>query len=395
MTTTNNKPVPVRPLPDFTRPYFCVFGIAFDHVRMADVMERAGASLKQRHRLVVSTPNVNNIVAAQRDAAFRDSVGRCNLIVADGMPLVWVARMLGIKARRIAGSDFFERLMHGEVGPLRVFFFGGPEGVADQASKRITKMSGAMDGAGGVYPGFGSVAEMASGPVADTINQSRPDFLIVALGTAKGQAWIEQIQSRLHVPMISHLGAVVNFAAGTIQRAPWVLQVTGMEWMWRIWEEPPLWRRYYNDAKGLFALLWGCTLPLLARRVLKPLRRKGAEARVSVEDMPGGKQLVMSGDWTDADMPRLGQVFNDVTRQQQHVFINAAGVTHIEQGIVALLIRLRGHQQGIGRQFGLLKLTPDTERTLRLHCANYLAGVTGDRPQASGATAVELQKEST
>ena len=392
---SNQVAVPAKPATDFTRPYYCVFGIAFDHVRMADVLERAGASLGQRHRLVVSTPNVNNIVAAQVDAGFRDSVGRCNLVVADGMPLVWVARMLGIKARRIAGSDFFERLMHGEAGPLKVFFFGGPEGVAEKASTRLSLMSGAMKGAGGLYPGFGSVAEMAADHVAHNINQSRPDFLIVALGTAKGQAWIEQIQPRLHVPMISHLGAVVNFAAGTIRRAPWVLQASGMEWMWRIWEEPTLWRRYYNDAKGLFKLLWSCTLPLVLRRLASPLRRRGAAAHVVVEDIPGACQLVLSGDWTDADMQTLGQVLNQVTAQPQHIVIQAAGVTHIEQGIVALLIRLRGHQQACGRKFSLMGVSADVARTLALHCASYLVSAV-EVPAGRSAPAVSgVNKETT
>lgn len=391
----STTPVPMRPAPDFTRRYFCVFGVAFDDVQMSEVLARSASALRERQRVVMSTPNVNNIVAAQTNAAFRDSVGRCNLIVADGMPLVWVARMLGTKARRIAGSNVFERLMWGDAGPLRVFFFGGPEGVAERASARLSEHSGAMRGVGGMYPGFGSVAEMASDEVARTINEAKPDFLIVALGTAKGQAWIEQIQPRLQVPMISHLGAVVNFAAGTIRRAPWVLQASGTEWMWRIWEEPALWRRYHADAKGLFALLWRCTLPLLWRRMSSPWRKRGPQASLDIEDTAAGKQLVLAGDWTDQDMLKLGEALNTLTREPQHIVIQASQVTHIEQGIVALLIRLRGHQQVVGRPFSLVGATAEIERTLGLHCATYLLACTDARSKLDSASVGNINKETT
>lgn len=360
---------------DFTRPYFSLFGVAFDCVSMEDVLGGTSEALQDRSRLVISTPNVNNIVAAKVDPKFRDSIGRCNLIVADGMPLVWVARLLGIKARRIAGSDFFERLAHGDCGALKIFFFGGPEGVASKASNRLSSLGPGLQGVGGLYPGFGSISDMASQDVVETINSAKPDFLIVALGTAKGQAWIEQIQGRLAVPLISHLGAVVNFAAGSIRRAPRIFQISGLEWVWRIWEEPGLWRRYYSDGKVLIGLLVRRALPLIVQRLLAPLRQVSGTPTARIERTTSCSRLLLEGPWRDQDASALGVLLNDITQHPCDIEVSLAGVTMLEQSVVALLIRLRGQQQLWGRRLVLSSASESLRKQFILLCAEYLLDI--------------------
>ena len=88
------------------------------------------------------------------------------------------------------------------------------------------------------------------------MNAARPDFLVVSLGAAKGQAWIMRNLHRLDVPLVSHLGAVVNFVAGEVRRAPRWMQRSGLEWAWRVKEEPALLRRYAGDALRLLPLAW-------------------------------------------------------------------------------------------------------------------------------------------
>lgn len=80
------------------------------------------------------------------------------------------------------------------------------------------------------------------------INATGAHFLVVSLGAQKGQAWIVQNMEQLTIPVISHLGAVVNFVAGEVNRAPMWMRKVGLEWLWRIKEEPSLWRRYAADA---------------------------------------------------------------------------------------------------------------------------------------------------
>lgn len=241
-----------------------IAGLPFDMVNKAQAVERLCVAMRDNQRLFLSTPNLNFLVAAQTDGAFRESVLRSDLSVADGMPILWLARKQGTPLpERVAGSDLFEALRSGAgqavLGrPVKVFFFGGPPGVADAACQVLNAehaQGGAMQAVGAICPGFGSVEDMSGPEVMERINASGADFLVVALGAKKGQAWIMHNLPNLQVPVVSHLGAVVNFVAGTVKRAPKRWQKLGLEWLWRIKEEPALFKRYWHDGLA-FLHLW-------------------------------------------------------------------------------------------------------------------------------------------
>ena len=249
-----------------------VAGLPFDAVDTAAAAERLCVAMRDRRQLFLSTPNLNFLVAAQRDAAFRASVEASDLSVADGMPVLWLARLQGTPLpERVAGSTLFDELRRG-VGqevlgrPVKVYFFGGPPGVAQQACEVLNAEQAAgqgyMLGVGAQCPGFGLVADMSAPEAIEAINASGADFLVVALGAQKGQAWIMHNLPQLTVPVVSHLGAVVNFVAGTVRRAPLAWQRLGLEWLWRIRQEPQLFKRYWGDG---WALL-GLALRALGRR---------------------------------------------------------------------------------------------------------------------------------
>lgn len=358
---------------DFQRPVFCLLGLAFDQVDLPTVVQRLGRAARERTHLVLSTPNVNNIVAVQRDAAFRDAVTRCQWVVADGMPLVWMARLLGISTRRVAGSDLFQALMRGDGGPLRVYFFGAPEGMAEAACARLDRDGGPMRGAGWHYPGFGTVAEMAAPGVVARINAADPDFVVVALGTAKGQQWIERVGPGLHAPLLSHLGAVVNFVAGSVRRAPLLMQNAGFEWLWRIREEPALWRRYAKDAWALSGLILRSVLPLAARRVLRVAVPVRSSARVELL-MQGasGTRLILAGHWLPADLGRLRDALTAATALDGALVIDAQALGSVDHSFIGLLIRLYGHQHQRALHFSIDRPSAAFARQLRWHCADYL-----------------------
>src|SRR5207244_10946213 len=100
-------------------------------------------------------------------------------------------------------------------------------------------------------PGFGSVEEMSRDHIIDKVNAGAADFLAVSLGAKKGQLWLHRNHQRLTIPVRAHLGVTVNFQAGTVKRAPLRLRAWGLEWLWRIKEEPHLWRRYAHDGRVL------------------------------------------------------------------------------------------------------------------------------------------------
>src|SRR5262249_32434527 len=136
------------------------------------------------------------------------------------------------------------------------------EGAARTAAEALNSARAGLRCAGYEAPGFGSIAEMSAPSSIARINASGADFVVVALGARKGQAWIEHNRSRLEAPVVSHLGAVLNFAAGRVRRAPRWMQRTGLEWLWRIREERALWRRYLSDALAAARLVFTRVLPL-------------------------------------------------------------------------------------------------------------------------------------
>jgi len=251
----------------FSRDVVCVLGLPFDVIGLQGAVAMVREAVNSRRPLFVSTPNLNFAIMARSDAAFRNSVLAGELSLADGIPIVWIARSLGLPlVERVPGAGLFEALHRTDGPPTKVYFFGGDEGVAEAACRRVNSRAGGLRCVGFQSPGFVSLDEMSQPANLAHINAASPDFLVVSLGAKKGQAWIERNRGALDVPVISHLGAVVNFAAGTIRRAPAALQRSGLEWLWRVKEEPKLWRRYASDAAAFTRILVSEVVPLWMRR---------------------------------------------------------------------------------------------------------------------------------
>lgn len=250
-----------------------LLGLPVDVVTSEQAIERIRSAAATREQLVVATPNVNFLVLAAQDPGFRRWVLESDLVIADGMPLVWLGRLLGIPIpERVAGSGLVERLMASDAAPLSMFFMGGEEHAAARAARAVDASAGGLRAAGHLYPGFGSIESMSTDAVLGEINASGADFLSVSLGARRGLEWIARNRTRLEVPVLCHLGAVVNFLAGTVRRAPPWMQRCGLEWLWRVIEEPALAKRYLLDGVALLRLVVR-SLPELAWRRLAAARQ--------------------------------------------------------------------------------------------------------------------------
>jgi N-acetylglucosaminyldiphosphoundecaprenol N-acetyl-beta-D-mannosaminyltransferase len=341
-------------------------------------IEQAQAELadavKCRRRCFFSTPNLNFLIACLRDALFRDSVIRSDLSFADGMPVIWIARVLGIPVRtRVAGSTLFERLREQVSVPIRVFFFGGQDGVALQAGEVINTEQGKMQCVGSCSPGFGSIEDLSSGLLINEINAARTDFLLVALGAKRGQAWIEHNLASLDAPVVSHLGAVVNFVAGTVSRSPGWIGDLGLEWIWRIKEEPMLWRRYMGDGFALLNLLLTRVIPaaLSAARLRRTVGEQ-VTADLSVVIEGNNCRIALTGNWNDHNLFPLRDILQRVTTKRCHILLDIGKVTHLDSACLGLFILLFGHQSKIKHDFGISAAPPFIKRIFKLNCAEYL-----------------------
>lgn len=362
------------PVTDFNRDVYCLLGLPFD----ALTLEQAEAALldaaRAGRRNFFSTPNLNFLITAMGDATFRNSVLHSDLSLVDGMPIVWMARALRIPLRhRVAGSTVFERLRRQSGTPLRVYFFGGPDGVARRAGEVLNAEGGAMTCVGAHAPGFGSIEDMSSPALIADINHARPDFVLVALGAKRGQAWIERNLAALQAPLISHLGAVVNFVAGTVAQSPAWISSLGLEWLWRIKEEPALWRRYWNDGTALLSLLLRQVLPgaLAARRAADAHARASAPA-VDLRSDGGMRRLTLSGDWHAGNLAPLRLAFSAATATRGDITLDLSAVNSLDSSALALLMLLYGHQSKTGQAYAADGASDALRRALALHCAQYL-----------------------
>ena len=218
------------------RSCWSLLGLPFDQVDPSQAIDLIDEAIKTKRKCFLSTPNLNFIVQSKNDESFYESVIYSDLVVADGMPVIWTAKLLGIPLQsRVAGSTLFETLQNKRRDkPISVFFFGGKGTAAEQAAEKLNRNSVGMIACGALNPGVGTVESMSKTAIIDQINAAQPDFLVVALGAKKGQEWIMKNREKLDVSVISHLGAVVNFVGDNIQRAPLRWQKMGLEWVWRI-----------------------------------------------------------------------------------------------------------------------------------------------------------------
>ena len=269
------SPKVITALDELSREVYCILGLPIDAIEIPAVLHKITGAAAARIPFVISTPNLNFLVTSLKDDEFRNSLLLSDLCPADGMPIVWIARLMGIPIKdRTAGSDVFAALRAEprREQPLKIFLFGTNESTATAAARILNAGTTAIHCVGWICPGFGTVEELSQDQHIDQINSSGADFLVAALGAKKGQLWLLRNHDRLRVPVRAQLGATINYQVGTVKRAPLTLQKLGFEWLWRVWQEPQLWKRYRDDGIVFLRLLATHVIPLALKA--RSLRRK-------------------------------------------------------------------------------------------------------------------------
>jgi N-acetylglucosaminyldiphosphoundecaprenol N-acetyl-beta-D-mannosaminyltransferase len=233
-----------------------LFGVAVDNLTIAETLDRIEHLIRDGgvHQHVVL--NVDKIVRLDRDPELRAAVVGCDLINADGQPVVWLSRLVGRPLKeRVAGIDLFEQLMaRCAARGLRPFLLGASEPVVAQVVAVLQNRHTGLQLAGW-RSGYWATAEEPA--VIAQIKNARPDVLCVALGSPRQELFLRRWKQELQAPFLMGVGGSFDVVAGIKRRAPLWMQRGGLEWFYRLAQEPRrLWRRYLVDDWQFLPLAW-------------------------------------------------------------------------------------------------------------------------------------------
>ena len=245
--------------------YAKLFNIPVARVTEGEAVERIVAMAREgrayRGRAAfVATLNVDFVANAVSGWPFggndelRGYLKNADLVTADGMPIVLLSRLLRRSLpERVTGADMVPAICRrcAEEG-LSVYVLGGDKEAIEEAFGKLKIENGKLKIAG-IDPAFVSLDEDQS-EIVERINAAKPDVLFVALGNPKQELWMGRNLTRLDAGVVMGVGGTFNFLAGRVKRAPKWMQRCGLEWIYRIVQEPGrLWRRY---AYGLVKFSW-------------------------------------------------------------------------------------------------------------------------------------------
>jgi N-acetylglucosaminyldiphosphoundecaprenol N-acetyl-beta-D-mannosaminyltransferase len=219
-----------------------------DYERVMDWMD---STVTTREKVSVSAAAVHLVMVAQEDAKTRSAVDATSLIVPDGQPLVWALRALGHEASRVYGPDLMAKYCERSAKTgVRMYLYGGrSQGALVELALRLRRRFPGLQIVGGYSPPFRPLSEEEADWVVEDINRSKADVVWVGIGQPKQEQWIEQFRGRVDAPLMVAVGAAFDFHAGLVPQAPAWMQRVGLEWLFRLVQEPKrLWKRYlkYN-----------------------------------------------------------------------------------------------------------------------------------------------------
>jgi exopolysaccharide biosynthesis WecB/TagA/CpsF family protein len=254
-----------------------VLGVGISRATPLEIASTLRARIERRERpITISSVNVHTFTEALRDPAYGRVLRGATITWVDGVPIRWILRAGGdpLPPPRIHGSDFMELILK-ELPEARHFFFGSTPETLSLLEESLKSRFPAIRIAGMVSPPFRKRAQREDAATLDRINSSGADILWVGLGAPKQEQWLHLNADGLSIPVSVAIGAAFDIQAGRYSRAPSGWQKLGLEWAWRLAQDPGrLWRRYFSTNGYFLSLL----LREASRRLFRPAPRESSSA---------------------------------------------------------------------------------------------------------------------
>ena len=230
-----------------------------DSLTMQEAIDEAEKLIEKLGCSYIVTPNLDHIVMLETDKEFAEVYSNADLILADGKPLIWISKLLKYPIKeKISGSDFFPCLCKkcAEKG-YSVFILGAAEGVANKAAQNLCNKFEGLQIAGTYSPPFGfEKDEKELEKINRIVKDASPDVLAVSLGSPKGEKFLYKHLAEYGISLGISIGAAIDFEAGNVKRAPKWMSECGIEWLFRITQDPKrLIKRYWNDAIKIIPII--------------------------------------------------------------------------------------------------------------------------------------------
>ncbi len=237
-----------------------VWGVPLAPFTREQTLLRIEQLIERRTPSYFITANLHYAMLTDRSKQLQEVNRRAAFILADGMPMVWASRREKQSLpERVAGSDLLFSICESAAKKgWRIFLLGAATGIGVQAAENLGRRYPGLQVVGTESPPFRAWSPQEKSDLFDRIRAARPDILFVAFGQPKGEFWVAEHCAELGVPVSVQVGASLDFAAGKVRRAPRWIQRTGLEWIYRIAQEPRrLFLRYMDNIGFLLQMLFG------------------------------------------------------------------------------------------------------------------------------------------
>jgi N-acetylglucosaminyldiphosphoundecaprenol N-acetyl-beta-D-mannosaminyltransferase len=256
-----------------TLPRANILGVGVSVLRMEMALQTIDGWISRRESQYVCVTGVHGVMESWRNEELRRVHNSAGLVTPDGMPLVWMSRLMGFRrAERVYGPDLMLAVCERSASRGHSqFFYGGAPGVGEELASRLQSRFSGLQVAGVYSPPFRALTPDEDRAVIERINTAAPDIVWVGIGTPKQERWMSAHRRALRAPVLIGVGAAFDFHAGLKRQAPRWMQKSGLEWLFRLASEPGrLWRRYLVNNPWF---LWLILLQLLGEDLSKRRRR--------------------------------------------------------------------------------------------------------------------------
>ena len=227
-----------------------VLGVGISALNLERAFSVMAEAVEQGRKGYISVTGVHGVTEAQDDPEFRRILNGSFLCTPDGMPMVWMSKLAGKReVDRVYGPDLMELICErGVARGWKHFFYGGAPGVADELKAKLQARFPGLQVVGTYTPPFRPLNADEERTLIEQVAQARPDLFWVGLSTPKQERFMAAYLPNLDAKLMIGVGAAFDFHAGKVKQAPRWIQRSGLEWAYRIWQEPRrLWKRYARN----------------------------------------------------------------------------------------------------------------------------------------------------